>query len=395
MSRIKKEQLLGSERYFNNGLLTKETIKSALDKCIEKIDRNIEIFGENFPTPATKDNTYGVMDNTEWTNGFWTGVLWLAYEYTNDDKYKKLAEKNVESFYNRIVNNIEVAHHDLGFLYIPSCVSAYKLTGNKMAYDAAIMAADALIKRYQEKGEFIQAWGELGAADNYRLIVDCLLNIPLLYWTTEVTGDTKYKEIAKKHFKTTLANAVRDNASAYHTFYFDPETGNPVGGKTRQGYSDDSSWARGQAWIIYGIALNYAHDMNEENIHNFEAVANYFINRLPEDYVCYWDLIFNDGSGHSRDSSSAAVAVCGFNLMDKFLPETNEMKNVYKHVQHAILGSLIDNYTDELTDGATALINHGVYSWHSGKGVDEGNIWGDYYYMEALIRFYKDWKMYW
>ena len=89
MSRIKKEQLLGSERYFNNGLLTKETIKSALDKCIEKIDRNIEIFGENFPTPATKDNTYGVMDNTEWTNGFWTGILWLAYEYTNDDKYKK------------------------------------------------------------------------------------------------------------------------------------------------------------------------------------------------------------------------------------------------------------------------------------------------------------------
>lgn len=395
MSRIKKEQLLGSERYFNNGLLTKETIKSALDKCIEKIDRNIEIFGEKFPTPATKDNTYGVMDNTEWTNGFWTGILWLAYEYTNDDKYKKLAEKNVESFYNRIINNIEVAHHDLGFLYIPSCVSAYKLTGNKMAYDAAIMAADALIKRYQEKGEFIQAWGELGAADNYRLIVDCLLNIPLLYWTTEVTGDEKYKEIAKKHFKTTIANAVRDNASAYHTFYFDPETGNPVGGKTRQGYSDDSSWARGQAWIIYGIALNYAHDINEENIHNFEAVANYFINRLPEDYVCYWDLIFNDGSGHSRDSSSAAIAVCGFNLMDKFLPETNEMKNVYKYVQHAMLGSLIKNYTDELTDGATALINHGVYSWHSGKGVDEGNIWGDYYYMEALIRFYKDWKMYW
>lgn len=395
MKNIIKEPLLRRECYFNNGFLTRETIKEALDTCIKKIDRNIEIFGENFPTPATKNNTYDVMDNTEWTNGFWTGILWLAYEYTKDNKYKELAEKNVESFYNRIVKNIEVSHHDLGFLYIPSCVSAYKLTDNQMAYDAAVMAADALIKRYQEKGEFIQAWGELGAADNYRLIVDCLLNIPLLYWATEVTGEEKYKEIAKKHFRTTIANAVRDNASAYHTFYFNPENGEPVGGKTRQGYSDDSSWARGQAWIMYGIALNYFHDMSEENINIFEAVSNYFINRLPEDFVCYWDLIFNDGSGQSRDSSSAAIAVCGLNLMDKFLPETNEMKNVYRYAQHAMLGSLIKNYTDELTDGATALINHGVYSWHSGKGVDEGNIWGDYFYMEALIRFYKDWEMYW
>ncbi|ETI91899.1 MAG: Unsaturated glucuronyl hydrolase [Clostridium butyricum DORA_1] len=395
MRNIIKEPLIRSERYFNRGFLTKETIEVALDKCIRKIDRNIEIFGENFPTPATKDNTYGVMDNTEWTNGFWTGILWLAYEYTKDNKYKELAEKNVESFYNRIVNNIEVSHHDLGFLYIPSCVSAYKLTGNKMAYDAAIMAADTLIKRYQEKGEFIQAWGELGVADNYRLIVDCLLNIPLLYWATEVTEEGKYKEIAEKHFKTTIANAVRDNASAYHTFYFDPSTGNPVGGKTRQGYSDDSSWARGQAWLIYGIALNHFHNINEENINTFEAVANYFINRLPEDFICYWDLIFNDGSGQSRDSSSAAIAVCGFNLMDKFLLETDEMKSVYRYVQHSMLASLINNYTDDLTDGATALINHGVYSWHSGKGVDEGNIWGDYFYMESLIRFYKSWEMYW
>lgn len=132
MRNIIKEPLIRSERYFNRGFLTKETIEVALDKCIRKIDRNIEIFGENFPTPATKDNTYGVMDNTEWTNGFWTGILWLAYEYTKDNKYKELAEKNVESFYNRIVNNIEVSHHDLGFLYIPSCVSAYKLTGNKI-----------------------------------------------------------------------------------------------------------------------------------------------------------------------------------------------------------------------------------------------------------------------
>lgn len=179
---IKKESLVGSERYLNGGFLTKKEIKDALDDCIRKIDRNIEVFGEKFPTPATKNNTYEVMDNTEWTNGFWTGILWLAYEYTKDEKYRRIAEKHVESFHNRIINNIEVEHHDLGFLYTPSCVSSYKLTENKLAYDAAVMAADKLIGRYQEVGGFIQAWGELGARDNYRLIVDCLLNIPLLYW---------------------------------------------------------------------------------------------------------------------------------------------------------------------------------------------------------------------
>lgn len=392
---IKKESLVGSERYLNGGFLTKKEIKDALDDCIRKIDRNIEVFGEEFPTPATKNNTYEVMDNTEWTNGFWTGILWLAYEYTKNEKYRRIAEKHVESFHNRIINNIEVEHHDLGFLYTPSCVSSYKLTENKLAYDAAVMAADKLIGRYQEVGGFIQAWGELGARDNYRLIVDCLLNIPLLYWASSVTGDSKYKEIADRHFDTTISNAIRENASAYHTFYFDPETGDPIGGKTRQGYSDDSSWARGQAWLIYGIALNYYYNPQKESLENFEAVANYFINRLPEDFVCYWDLIFNDNSGQSRDSSSAAIAVCGFNLMDKFLPESNEMKNVYRHIEHIILRSLINNYTKELTGGATALLNHGVYSWHSGKGVDEGNIWGDYYYMEALIRFYSNWNMYW
>lgn len=395
MRNILKENLVSVERFSSNKYLSKQEIKDALDICMVKIDRNIEIYGELFPYPATKNNTYDVMDNVEWTNGFWTGILWLAYEYSNCDKYRLLAEKHIESFHNRILNNIEVDHHDLGFLYIPSCVSAYKLTGNKLAYNAAVMAADRLVKRYQPIGEFIQAWGELGAEDNYRLIVDCLLNIPILYWASEVTGDKKYREIAKKHFNTTIKNAIRDNASAFHTFYFDTKTGNPLRGKTRQGFSDDSSWARGQAWIIYGVALNYFYNRNDELIEIFEAVSNYFVNRLPKDFICYWDLIFGDDSGQCRDSSSAAIAVCGLNLMDKFIPESNGSKSIYRNVQHAILRSLIENYSLSLTDGASALINHGVYSWHSGKGVDEGNIWGDYFYIEALIRFYKDWKMYW
>ena len=395
MRKVNHEPLLGSERYINNGLITEEKLNKAIADCLRKVDKNIAKLGELFPTPATFNNAYQPMKNTEWTNGFWTGILWLCYELTNDMKYRNLAEKNVESFLERIENNIEVEHHDLGFLYSISCVSAYKLTGNEKAKKAGILAADKLISRYQEKGQFIQAWGELGAKNNYRLIVDCLLNIPLLHWASSVTGDEKYREIAKKHYISTINNAIREDASAFHTFYFDPETGLPSHGKTRQGYSDDSSWARGQSWLVYGIALNHAYVENEDNIELFECITNYFLNRLPKDFVSYWDLIFGDGSGQSKDSSATAIAVCGMNLMDKYLPETNRCKLIYKYAAHSMLESLIDNYTDDLTDGIQALINEGVYSWHSGKGVNEGNIWGDYFYLEALVRFKKNWKMYW
>ncbi len=395
MKNVRLEPLVASERYFNNGLLTEKKVNQAIQVCLEKINSNIAKLGELFPTPATFNNAYQPMQNTEWTNGFWTGMLWLCYEETGHERYRNLAEKHVTSFLYRIKHNIEVEHHDLGFLYSISCVSAYKLTGCEIAKQAALLAADKLLGRYQEKGGFIQAWGELGSKDNYRLIVDCLLNIPLLYWASDVTGDKKYRKVAERHYQTTVEYAIRDDASAFHTFYFDNTSGLPLYGKTRQGYADDSSWARGQAWLIYGIALNHYYHQQENNLPLFEAVTNYYLNRLPADFVCYWDLIFQDGCDQSKDSSSTAIAICGMNLMSQFLPEVHPFKQVYLYARHAMLGSLIDNYTEARTNGITALLNEGVYSWHSGKGVNEGNIWGDYFYLEALIRFKKNWKMYW
>lgn len=126
---------------------------------------------------------------------------------------------------------------------------------------------------------------------------------------------------------------------------------------------------------------------------NFEAITNYFLNRLPKDFVSYWDLIFMDGSEQSRDTSATAIAVCGMSLMDAFYLRRTVI-SWFTSAQHSMLRSLSENYTESKTDGITALLNEGVYSWHSGKGVNEGNIWGDYFYLEALVRF-KNWKMYW
>lgn len=392
---INVESIKKRKEFLNTELLSKDEVKEAIENAIKQIDKNMDYFKDKFPSSATKNNKYEIIENIEWTDGFWTGLLWLAYEYTNDNKYKELAEKNVASFKNRVDKDIEIDHHDLGFLYSLSCVSGYKLTGSEIAKEASIKAADKLVSRYQEVGEFIQAWGELGSKEHYRFIIDCLLNIPLLYWTSEATGDSKYKEIADKHFVTSCNNVIRDDASAFHTFYMDNETGKPLRGVTRQGYSDSSAWARGQAWGVYGIPLNYKNTKNESCFNLYKGMTNYFLNRLPEDNVCYWDLIFGDGDNHSKDSSAAAIAVCGIHEMNKFMPEVDEDKEVYKYAMHNILRSLINNYTHTDVEEGKPVLLHGVYSWHSGKGVDEGNIWGDYFYLEALMRFYKDWELYW
>uniref|UniRef100_UPI0039E7C618 glycoside hydrolase family 88 protein n=1 Tax=Clostridium perfringens TaxID=1502 RepID=UPI0039E7C618 len=392
---IRVEEIAKKDEFLKTKLLTRAEVKNAIDLVIKQIDANMEYFKEKFPSSATKNNQYGIIENIEWTDGFWTGLLWLAYEYTGDEKYRELADKNVASFKNRVEKDIELDHHDLGFLYSLATVSGYKLTGSEDAREASIKAANKLISRYQEKGEFIQAWGELGSKDHYRFIIDCLLNIPLLYWASDETGDPKYRNIANKHFVTSCNNVIRDDASAFHTFYMDNETGKPLRGVTRQGYSDDSAWARGQAWGVYGIPLNYRYTRNESCFNLYEGMTNYFLNRLPKDNVCYWDLIFNDGDDHSKDSSAAAIAVCGMHEMNKYLPEVDENKEVYKYAMHNILRSLIENYMNPEIEPGKPVLLHGVYSWHSGKGVDEGNIWGDYFLLEALIRFYKDWNLYW
>lgn len=392
---IQVEPISNREKYLSTVLLTKEEVQRAIDQVVAQTRRNMDYIKDRFPYPSAKGGRYEVIDNIEWTDGFWTGLVWLCYEYTGDEAFRQQAERNVESFLKRVEKRIELDHHDLGFLYSLSCVAGYKLTGSEHAKRAGILAADKLMERFRETGGFIQAWGELGAKEHYRLIIDCLLNIPLLYWASEVTGDKRYGEAARRHYVTACNNVIRDDASAFHTFYFDPETGEPVRGVTRQGFSDDSAWARGQAWGMYGIPLNYRYTRDESAFNLFAGMTNYFLNRLPEDDVCYWDLIFGDGSGQSRDSSAAAVAVCGIHEMEKYLPETDPDKETYKYAMHRILRSLMEHYTNpDMKEGSPILL-HGVYSWHSGKGVDEGNIWGDYYYMEALMRFYKDWNLYW
>ena len=377
----------------------RECFEKAYDTAAELILKATDEFTEMFPGSASVNNFYQPVKMTDWTEGFWTGEVWLAYEKTGNEKLKKTAETEVENFMRRITDRIVVDHHDMGFLFSPSCVAAYKLTGNETGKEAALMAADNLLGRFQEKGQFVQAWGELGAEDNYRLIIDCLLNMPLLFWAGEVTGDPKYAEKAQAHIKTAMKCIIREDNSTYHTYFFDKNTGEPLRGVTHQGYRDGSAWARGQAWGVYGTAMAYRYTERKEYIEDFKHVTGYFLEHLPLDLVPYWDLEFGEGSDEPRDSSSASIAACGMLEMAGYMDQKEG--EYYRGIARKIMKSVADNYAVKSPKESNGLVLHSTYSKKSPyntctpEGVDECNIWGDYFYMEALTRILTDWKMYW
>ena len=376
-----------------------QEIVSALDIATEQVRRNLPKFTDNCQNHTSLGNFYSACENNQWTCGFWPGEVWLAYEKTGDNVFAKSGNKLVESFHDRIIRRIDVDHHDMGFLYTPSCVAAYQLTGSRIARRAALCAANCLITRFQPVGEFLQAWGLLGATDNYRYIIDCLMNLPLLYWASEQTGDETYKDIALKHTATCLKYSMREDGSTFHTVFMNPETGDMVRGATCQGYRDDSSWARGQAWAVYGVAMSFRYTKDPAYIDVFRRVLDFYLSRLPDDLIPYWDMIFTSGSDEPRDSSSASIVACGLLEMSKYVP--GEEAHIYTTIAKQMMKSLVDNYSVKDPDVSNGLVLHATYSKKSPyntctpEGVDECASWGDYFYMEALTRLHKDWTPYW
>lgn len=371
---------------------------AALDTAVAQVRRNLPQFTYRAQNHSSTGNFYPPVENTQWTAGFWPGEIWLAFEHTSEKIFRYAAQIQVQSFLDRIERRIETDHHDMGFLYSPSCVAAWKLVGDDDGRRAAILAADQLLERFQPIGGFIQAWGRKGRPEEYRYIIDCLLNLPLLYWASRETGDPKYRDVALIHARTTLAQSIRPDNSTYHTFYMDPETGAPVRGVTKQGFRDDSDWARGQAWAIYGMALSYRYEPLPEYAEAFERLLDFYVSRLPADLVPYWDLIFTEGE-EPRDSSSASITACGLLEMADLIG--GEKAAQWRDLARRMVGSLARHYA--VTDPAVSngLVLHGTYSKKSpyntcrGEGVDECVAWGDYYYMEALTRLKGNWATYW
>lgn len=366
-------------------------LAAALVAALRTVEANIEAFGGLYPADTTAGNRYPVRPaiggqpegaNVGWTTSFWAGMLWLAHDLTGDEKFRLAAMSHVESFTKRVENGVDLDTHDLGFLYTLSCVFAWRRTADVRAKVSALAAADHLMSRFLEPAGIIQAWGDLNdPRQRGRTIIDSLMNTPLLFWASEISGDARYAEAAVRHTTQLRDHILRPDNTTFHTFYWDPVTGEPLRGETEQGHADDSCWARGQAWGIYGFALNHRYTGDPSFLEAAARCARYFLAHLPADHVPYWDMAFGDGSGQERDSSAAAIAVCGLTELASLCADAG-----YQDAAARILGSLMDSYSTARHPESNALILHGVYDKPKGAGIDEGNLWGDYFYLEALTR---------
>lgn len=376
--------------------LDREQMLEQLEFCRSKVDALLPRFHDCFPAPSSQGLVYPAQhENFDWTTSFFAGMLWLLYEHTGEGKYLDALEPQLRSFYERVERPGNVDTHDLGFLYSLSCYPAALLRGDQRARDCFLKAADYLMARYFPKAGIIQAWGDLNdPANRGRMIIDCLLNLPLLYQAARLTGREDYHRAAYSHAKQAQRYLIRPDDSTFHTFYMDVDTGEPRFGRTAQGYSDSSCWARGQAWGVYGFALSFHHTGDRSFLDTSCRLLDYFLARLPEDGVCYWDLFFTEGD-EPRDSSAAAILCCGVLELLRHLPLTHPRRGDYEAALNRIMTSLARDYTTKDAPQADGLLLHGVYAKPDGIGIDECMIWGDYYYMEALFRLLYGTCAYW
>ncbi|MEV6343078.1 glycoside hydrolase family 88 protein [Actinoplanes sp. NPDC051851] len=399
-------------------------VGAAVSAALRTIDVNLSVLGDRYPGDTTVEERYRlrpaaagqpVGSNVGWTASFWPGMLWLAYDLTGEERYLTAATGHIADFAERIDRRIDIETHDLGFLYILSCVVGFRRTGEKQARQAALTAADRLMDRVLEPAGIIQAWGDLSnPAQRGRTIIDSLMNTPLLFWASRESGDGRYADAARRHIAQLRDHILRPDGTTYHTFYWDPVTGEPLRGETEQGHADDSCWARGQAWGIYGFTLNHRHTGDPTLLTAARRCADHFLASLPDDHVPYWDLALTD---EERDSSAAAIAVCGLLELADALDGTeaggggngsggngsgeaggggngsgeaggggNGSGDHYRTAAGRILASLISGYATAGQPRFDALLRHGVYDKPKNVGVDEGTLWGDYFYLEALTR---------
>ncbi|MBN2303846.1 MAG: glycoside hydrolase family 88 protein [Anaerolineae bacterium] len=352
-----------------------------LDTLLRRIKQNCEPFQGQFPTVG--DGTrYRLTVNDNWLAGFWPGLLWLTYAHTRDQAFAVCAQSYLASFRQRLDDRVHITH-DLGFLYTLSARAQWQLTGNEEARALALRAADELSQRYRPNGRYIQAWGAVGDPEQGgRAIIDTMMNLALLYWATDQTGSPRYAEIATAHADTTAQYLVREDGGSYHTFFFDQETGEPIGPQTHQGYADDSLWARGQSWVIFGFVVAAAWTGNGRYTQTAYQAAERFMAELPENKLPLWDLRLPPGAPHYPDTSASAIAAAGM------LRLAGQLEGAAREQVRQHAGTLLNALNAcclETDPAAQGLLRGGTYHAHKQLGVDEYFICGDYYYLEALL----------
>jgi unsaturated chondroitin disaccharide hydrolase len=315
-----------------------------------------------------------------WTNGFWSGILWQMHYATGDPLYKEMAQAQEERL-DEALQGFSLLHHDVGFMWLHTSVSSFKLLGDAKSLNRALNAATLLAGRYNPNGRFIRAWN----GDNAGwLIVDCLMNIQLLFWASDAANDPRFKQIALNHLDTVLKVVIRPDGSCNHIVILDPDTGEFLGNPAGQGYASGSSWSRGQAWAACGLPLSYRCTKDPAHLDAAKRVAHYFISNLavngwlplvdfraPEEPVKY-------------DSSAAMIAACG--LLELSLHVDELEKPLYVDSALKMLRRCEEAFAnwDPETDG---IMGNACSSYNSqDEDSNAAIIYSDYFFIEAVLR---------
>ena len=363
----------------------KKWVQDTWKKFSDKISVVADRTGDKIPY-TTIDGVFDDKKETQiedWTNGFWPGLMILMYDATGDEKYLKIARKNMDEM-DRVFSDFDMLHHDVGFMWNISSSADFRLTGDKKQRNRFLMAASLLLSRYNINGKYIRAWNDWDPGDSNAgwAIIDCMMNIPILYRAAKETGDLRFKMAAENHADTTMNNHIRPDGSCHHIVEYDAVDGNGfIRNYTGQGYKGYplSSWSRGQAWALYGFALSYTHIKKQEHLDAAKRVAHYFIAnvaqtnwlpladfRAPEEPVMY-------------DSTAGACAACGLIEIANAVDEHE--KKLYLNAAISILKALDENFCDyDLNTDAILTMGTEAY----GRGVHKTIISGDFFFVEAL-----------
>ena len=318
----------------------------------------------------------------EWCAGFWPGILWYDYEYTNDPAIRQEAEKFTASL--EYLTYEPAYDHDLGFLMFCSYGNGYRLTRNESYRQAILRSAEALSALFNPKVGTMLSWPRnVAMFGGHNTIMDNMINLEMLFWAAKNGGDKKLYDMAVSHADTTMKYHFRPDYTSYHVAVYDTLTGEFVKGVTHQGYDDNSMWARGQAWAIYGYTVVYRETKEPRFLDFVQKVADVYLEHLPDDYVPYWD--FNDPAipYAPRDASAACVVASALLELSGYV--SPEKGQEYKKAAVCMLESLSsDKYRSGKSKPAFLLHSTGNYPSHS--EIDAAIIYADYYYIEALMR---------
>ncbi|MFD5022125.1 glycoside hydrolase family 88 protein [Paenibacillus sp. NPDC058367] len=359
-----------------------------VDNVIAKLTDKMDVVCERSRNKIPYTTRNGTHDNqiekdiNWWTNGFWGGMMWLMYHETGAQKYKEIANFTEDAL-DACFHQFYGLHHDVGFMWLPTSLANYKVTGNPESRKRAMHAANLLAGRFNLAGGFIRAWNDDTASEDTRgwAIVDCMMNLPLLYWASEETKDPRYAQIAMRHADTALEAFIRPDGSVNHIVEFDPFHGGVVRTYGGQGYEDGSSWTRGQTWALYGFMISYTHTGKPEYLQAAKRVAHYFMANIPDNGVIPIDFRQPKEPAY-EDSTAAVIAACGLIEIAQVVGEHE--KEVYLNAALKLVKKVDATRCDWTTDSDHLLMG-GSAAYHH-KDIHVSIIYGDYYFMEAIFK---------